>query len=31
MTREQKSDSNLSPEKEGGGIETPSPQRLEGG
>ena len=29
--REQESDSTLSPEKEGGGIETPSPQRLEGG
>ena len=31
MTREQESDSTLSPEKEEGGIETPSPQRLEGG
>ena len=31
MTREQESDSTLSPEKEeGGGVETPSPQRLEG-
>ena len=30
MTREQESDSILSPEKEEGGIETPSPQRLEG-
>ena len=30
MTREQESDSTLSPEKEEGGIETPSPQRLEG-
>ena len=31
MTREQESDSTLSPEKEEGEIETPSPQRLEGG
>ena len=30
MTREQESDSTLSPEKEEGGIETPSPLRLEG-
>ena len=30
MTREQESDSTLSPEKEEWGIETPSPQRLEG-
>ena len=30
MTREQESDSTLSPGKEEGGIETPSPQRLEG-
>ena len=30
MTREQESDSTLPPEKEEGGIETPSPQRLEG-
>ena len=30
MTREQESDSTLSPEKEEGGIETPSPQRVEG-
>ena len=30
MTREQESDSTLSPEKEEGGIATPSPQRLEG-
>ena len=30
MTREQENDSTLSPEKEEGGIETPSPQRLEG-
>ena len=30
MTREQESDSTLSPEKEEGGIETPAPQRLEG-
>ena len=30
MTREQESDSTLSPEKEEGGIETPSPQRLDG-
>ena len=30
MTKEQESDSTLSPEKEEGGIETPSPQRLEG-
>ena len=30
MTREQESHSTLSPEKEEGGIETPSPQRLEG-
>ena len=30
MTREQESDSTLSPEKEEGGIETPSPQRPEG-
>ena len=30
MTREQESDSTLSPEKEEGGIETPSPQRFEG-
>ena len=30
MTREQESDSTLSPEKEEGGIETPSPQRLGG-
>ena len=30
MTREQESDSILSPEKEEGGVETPSPQRLEG-
>ena len=29
MTREQESDSTLSPEKEGG-VETPSPQRLDG-
>ena len=30
MTREQESDSTLSPEKEEEGVETPSPQRLEG-
>ena len=30
MTREQESDSTLSPEKEEGGLETPSPQRPEG-
>ena len=30
MTREQESDSTLSPEKEEGEIVTPSPQRLEG-
>ena len=30
MTREQESDSTLSPEKEEGGIETPLLQRLEG-
>ena len=30
MTREEESDSTLSPEKEEGGIETPSPQGLEG-
>ena len=30
MTREQESDSTLSPEKEEGGVETPSPRRLEG-
>ena len=30
MTREQESDSTLSPEKEEGGIEVPSSQRLEG-
>ena len=30
MTREQESDSTLSPEKEEGGVETPSPQGLEG-
>ena len=30
MTREQESDSTLSPEKEEGGIEIPLPQRLEG-
>ena len=30
MTREQESDSTLSPERGEGGIETPSPQRLEG-
>ena len=30
MTREQESDSTLSPEKEEGGIETPPSQRLEG-
>ena len=30
MTREQKSDSTLSPEKEEGGVETPSPQKLDG-
>ena len=30
MTREQESDSTLPPEKEEGGVETPSPQRLEG-
>ena len=30
MTREQESDSTLSPEKEEGGVETPSPQRLDG-
>ena len=30
MTREQESDSTLSPEKEEGGVETPSPQRLGG-
>ena len=30
MTREQESDSTLSPEKEEGGVKTPSPQRLEG-
>ena len=30
MTREQESDSTLSPEKEEGGVETPFPQRLEG-
>ena len=30
MTREQESDSTLSPEKEEGGVEIPSPQRLEG-
>ena len=29
MTREQESDSTLPPEKEEGGVETPSPQRLE--
>ena len=31
MTREQETDSTQSHEKEEGGIETPSPQRLEGG
>ena len=30
MTREQESDSTLSPEKEEGGVETPSPQRWVG-
>ena len=30
MTRKQESDSTLSPEKEEGGVETPSPQRLDG-
>ena len=30
MTREQESDSTLSPEEEEGGVETPSPQRLGG-
>ena len=30
MTREQESDSTLSPGKEEGGVETPSPQRLDG-
>ena len=30
MTREQESDSTLSPEKEEGGVETPSSQRLDG-
>ena len=30
MTRELESDSTLSPEKEEGGVEIPSPQRLEG-
>ena len=30
MTRDQESDSTLSPEREEGGIETPSPQRAEG-
>ena len=30
MTREQESDSTLSPKKEEGGVEVPSPQRLEG-
>ena len=30
MTREQESDSTISPEKEEGGVKTPSPQRLEG-
>ena len=30
MTRGQESDSTLSPEKEEGGVETPSPQRLDG-
>ena len=30
MTREQESDSTLSPEKEEGGVETPSPQKLDG-
>ena len=30
MTREQESDSTLSPEKEEGGVGPPSPQRLEG-
>ena len=30
MTREQENDSTLSPEKEEGGLETPSPQRPEG-
>ena len=30
MTREQESDSTLSPKKEEGGVETPSPQRLGG-
>ena len=30
MTREQESDSTSSPEKEEGGVEAPSPQRLEG-
>ena len=30
MTREQESDSTLSPEKEEEGVETPSPQRLDG-
>ena len=30
MTREQESDSTLSPEKEERGVETPSPQRLDG-
>ena len=31
MTREQESDSTLSPEKEEGEVETLSPQRLDGG
>ena len=30
MTREQESDSALSPEKQEGGVETPSPQKLDG-
>ena len=30
MTREQESDSTLAPEKEEGGMETPSPQRMGG-
>ena len=30
MTREQESDSTLSPEKEERGVETPSPQKLDG-
>ena len=30
MTREQESDSTLSPEKEEGGVEIPSPRRFDG-